>query len=516
MGAVYSQSLAASTWNINHNLDTQYPLVTIYDSSNAVVLPQSIVGTDANNITITFPPAQTGYANLSKAGSYISGSVLYQNITNAPFQSTGSVVSMSGSLIITGSLTVSGSGTFNNVGPANFTGSTNMSGSLSVSGSITTNSTITAQTLVVQTVSSSVIYSSGSNVFGNNIANTQVMTGSVTITGSLAVVTTGTEFQVTNTGVKIGNVSTDVHSITGSVNVSGSATFTSTVTTDGKITANGGGLLLDLNGGSDTFSRVTGNRGNGDNLHVSNIEFYNSFSSRLVGEVRGITGAGGTQSNSGQLAFYTNDNGTYAERMKIYSEGQIGIKGAATTEAAYALFTNDANTGFFNIFAGGSGTATKGIILKTTTGTTTVNALSLASTGAATFSSTIDCNGTLRFRRIGFSQINTGASQTVTIIDGPGVTAFRSLQVVVTAYEQTNAAIIQLKFDIIARWSGSTLIQSGIGNINRHYCRGFGDFTAYTGLSADIGTSGNAVTLILTNSSAGYINNISCNITENY
>jgi hypothetical protein len=144
------------------------------------------------------------------------------------------------------------------------------------------------------------------------------------------------------------------------------------------------------------------------------------------------------------------------------------------------------------------------------------------STGAATFSSdlttsgVLDCNGTLRFRRIGFSQINTGASQTVTIISAPGVTAFRSLQVVITAYEQTNAAIIQLKFDIIARWSGASLIQSGIGNINRNYCRGFGDFAAYTGLSPDIGTSGNAVTLILTNSSAGYINNISCNITENY
>ena len=174
--------------------------------------------------------------------------------------------------------------------------------------------------------------------------------------------------------------------VTGTTNLTGalsgtSATFSSTLTTGGKITANGGGLLLDLVGGSDTFSRVTGNRGNGDNLHVANIEFYNSFSTRLVGEVRGITGAGGTQSNSGQLAFYTNDNGTYAERMKIYSEGQIGIKGAAVSEAAYALFTNDANTGFFNIFAGGSGTATKGIKLKVTSGSSTIDAMTITSGG---------------------------------------------------------------------------------------------------------------------------------------
>jgi hypothetical protein len=47
--------------------------------------------------------------------------------------------------------------------------------------------TLTAQTLNVQTITSSVIYSSGSNVFGNSLSNTQVLTGSVSITGSLAV-----------------------------------------------------------------------------------------------------------------------------------------------------------------------------------------------------------------------------------------------------------------------------------------------------------------------------------------
>jgi len=64
-------------------------------------------------------------------------------------------------------------------------GSTTISGSLNVSGSITSTSTITAQTLVVQTITSSVLYSSGSNIFGNSLANTQQFTGSVGITGSL-------------------------------------------------------------------------------------------------------------------------------------------------------------------------------------------------------------------------------------------------------------------------------------------------------------------------------------------
>jgi hypothetical protein len=47
--------------------------------------------------------------------------------------------------------------------------------------------TLTAQTIVVQTVTSSVIYSSGSNIFGNKSTDTQQFTGSVLVSGSITV-----------------------------------------------------------------------------------------------------------------------------------------------------------------------------------------------------------------------------------------------------------------------------------------------------------------------------------------
>ena len=65
------------------------------------------------------------------------------------------------------------------------TGSSSFTGSVNVSGNITTTGTLTAQTLVVQTITSSITYSSGSNIFGNSLSNTQTFTGSVGITGSL-------------------------------------------------------------------------------------------------------------------------------------------------------------------------------------------------------------------------------------------------------------------------------------------------------------------------------------------
>jgi hypothetical protein len=106
----------------------------------------------------------------------------------------------------------------------------------SFANAFTVANTLTAQTLVVQTITSSVDFVTGSTRFGSSLStSTHQFTGSVSITGSLDVITNGTEFQVTSTGVKFGNVIGDAHNITGSVGISGSlsgtsATFSSSVT----------------------------------------------------------------------------------------------------------------------------------------------------------------------------------------------------------------------------------------------------------------------------------------------
>ena len=81
--------------------------------------------------------------------------------------------------------------TYATTGSNIFTGSQNILGAITASAALI-NGTLTAQTLVVTTVSSSVVYSSGSNVFGNSTANTQTFTGSVNISGSLTLVGRGT------------------------------------------------------------------------------------------------------------------------------------------------------------------------------------------------------------------------------------------------------------------------------------------------------------------------------------
>jgi hypothetical protein len=54
--------------------------------------------------------------------------------------------------------------------------------------------------LNVQQVTSSIVFSSGSNIFGNDLGNTQQFTGSVSVTGSLAVAGAGA-----NSGIRVGS-----------------------------------------------------------------------------------------------------------------------------------------------------------------------------------------------------------------------------------------------------------------------------------------------------------------------
>ena len=79
------------------------------------------------------------------------------------------------------------SGSFTGSFVGNLTGTSSIALTSSYADNFTVGNTLTAQRIVVQTISSSVEFASGSNRFGNDITNTQSFTGSVGITGSLTV-----------------------------------------------------------------------------------------------------------------------------------------------------------------------------------------------------------------------------------------------------------------------------------------------------------------------------------------
>jgi hypothetical protein len=88
------QAVAAATWSFNHNLNTQYPIFQVFDSTNEVIIPERIVATDATSSLFYFPSPVAGKAVASVGG--ISGSM-----------GSGVGFPFSGSAVITGSFLVS-------------------------------------------------------------------------------------------------------------------------------------------------------------------------------------------------------------------------------------------------------------------------------------------------------------------------------------------------------------------------------------------------------------------------
>jgi hypothetical protein len=117
------------------------------------------------NAVITGSLTVLGGINATITGSATTASyVEYSNVANKPALVSGSA-----------QITAFGYAT---------TGSNQFNGSQAITGSLTVTGQVVAQTLNVQQVTSSIVYSSGSNVFGNSLANTQQFTGSLQVSGS--------------------------------------------------------------------------------------------------------------------------------------------------------------------------------------------------------------------------------------------------------------------------------------------------------------------------------------------
>lgn len=105
--------------------------------------------------------------------------------------SLGNII-VSGSITATGAITISGS-----IASASFA---TTAATASSADNLLVRSTLTAQTLVVQTITSSVDFVTGSTRFGSTGSNTHQFTGSVSVTGSLTTNGAGTFTNIYTTG----------------------------------------------------------------------------------------------------------------------------------------------------------------------------------------------------------------------------------------------------------------------------------------------------------------------------
>ena len=265
----------------------------------------------SGSLVITGSITTTGVITMSgsiASASYSSTSDLLQGTGSVGFATTASLLAVSSSQQqISSSL-------LNVIAIGATTGSNSFRADQSITGSLVVSSTITAQTLVVQTVTSSIVYSSGSNNFGNQLNNIQTFTGSLNITGS-----------ITQTGANA------------------TASFASSVGIGTNTILN----RLTLSGGSDGLTNMLGVYNDGIN------------NTTAIGKGSAIILGGNTDGNysakiamvyEGQnpsylqpaLTFHTMNNtfayGSEVERMRITSMGNVGI-GTCTPTGTYGKLT---------------------------------------------------------------------------------------------------------------------------------------------------------------------------------
>ena len=442
---------SATSYTVTHNFGTKQVIVSVYEN-DTLIFPSSITTPTTNTVTITFPEPVTGRAVVVKAGHIVSGSINYNSVLNKPTLVSGSsqisftgitnkptlvsgssqitysgltgipsgIVSgseqvtysgltgipsgiLSGSSQITYSgLTgvpsgiVSGSSQVAQFGYAT-TGSNQFKASQTITGSLTVTGAIVAQTLNVQQVTSSVVFSSGSNRFGNNTGNTHQFTGSVNITGSLAIA-----------GAVYAGGATSASALTG-------ASELIVQNEIGIQSANSTGPYLRMVAGSvnQNFTLVTGAASGSE----PNLLFNVGGSTRL------------TISGSGASTFTGALNGTSAiltanEALTIEAQNSTAANNTITGYSAnlYAIAVRQkgasagiGGTTFMAQIIGASGAEgleiytpnAKELIL----GTNSVPRLTISSTGSATFSNSITSNYTYNGGVVGMLHLTSNGTE---------------------------------------------------------------------------------------------------------
>lgn len=193
--------------------------------------------------------------------------------------------------------------------------------------------TLTAQTIVAQIVTSSIIYSSGSNILGNNLTDTQALTGSVGVTGSLSV--------LGDTYTKGNQILSGSVQVTGSFLVSGSTELTGSVSMEGGIAATSFTGSLQ---GTSSFADFALTASYANNVPATASYAINALSASYAARTEfSITGS------ENYFAKFSGSGKTLVSDI-IYSDGLgVGINTPSFNAAHEALRVNQIDVTSYNV-----------------------------------------------------------------------------------------------------------------------------------------------------------------------
>jgi hypothetical protein len=105
----------SNLWIVDHNLGTDYPDVTVWDSNRNIIFPNRIESVDANQIKIYFSIPVSGHVSVSRGGHILSGSAqAISGLISGSAQISNLGFATTGSNTFVGSQTINGCLTLNN------------------------------------------------------------------------------------------------------------------------------------------------------------------------------------------------------------------------------------------------------------------------------------------------------------------------------------------------------------------------------------------------------------------
>jgi hypothetical protein len=240
---------------------------------------------------------------------------------------------------MTGSLDISGS-----IVARSFTGSLQGSSSYALTSSYADNftvaGTLTAQTIVAQTITSSVEFITGSTQFGSLLSDTHQFTGSVSVTGSLEINGRNYINDSSSFADRIRVNSSSFTDFSGSY-INESASFAGRITTNSSSFTGFSGSYV--NESSSFASRITTNSSSFASFSGSYVNESSSFAERITTNSSSFTSFSGS---------YVNESSSFASRITTNSSSFATFSGSHVIESA--SFDNRINniSSSFNSFSG--------------------------------------------------------------------------------------------------------------------------------------------------------------------